>query len=554
MLALLAVFVLGASWWFISAVSSARSNAAAGLHNARVLNEAKQALIGHVARQATRSDEDNPGRLPCPEAAAYYGNPAQEGIAAGSCTLPKVGRLPWRTLGLDKLVDAHGEPLWYVVSAGWAYTSSPLTINSNTRGRLSVDGVANDAVALIIAPGPAFVTGASPGCAPHVQRRPASGTLDLRNYLECENASYPTPDALFATTGPKESFNDHVLRVSASDILTVLEAAIAKRIEREVVPVLRTAYAGPEWGFGSSVFPNAARFNDGANFNPDSYKGSSGTRASAQSRGLLPMVRASSCITPTGCPPEDNEFVQWSADRPTVQITDGTLSILGSECNLVPAQGPTRIECELEVDNASGTLSVRITRILLNALNSFRVLADFHSGSVYTGQTGFVDAQCVISWDTDSNGNAHQSCEGTISITPSGTQPTQTVSVRAPVVSLSMLLSDHRITDPDDPTLGWFVRNRWYEVIHYATSLAHAPGGSPPCGSSCLQIVDHPSSPAGNRALLVLAGRSLSDSARPNGLVSDFLDSDLNRTSELAYEYRRAGASFNDRVIVLDAN
>ena len=168
LLVLLVVLVLGASWFLVS-----RLDAIAGAftaidrnHNAVALNQAKQTLIGYVAKAAAEGNESNPGRFPCPEAAGNVGNPASEGTAAPNCTLPAVGRLPWRTLGIDKLRDSANEPLWYVVSAGWALsnsTSPPLTtyINSDcgsaggtqacTTGQLTVDGSAKAAVAVIIA-------------------------------------------------------------------------------------------------------------------------------------------------------------------------------------------------------------------------------------------------------------------------------------------------------------------------------------------------------------------------------------------------------------------
>jgi hypothetical protein len=136
LLAMLAVLVMGASWWLVTALNTPVNRTALHRsHNAEVLQQAKQALIGWAALQAIKDTEENPGRLPCPEAAANIGNPSFEGTASGNCTLPAVGRLPWRTLGLDKLQDADGEPLWYVVSDGWALRSSAaiMGINSNTR-------------------------------------------------------------------------------------------------------------------------------------------------------------------------------------------------------------------------------------------------------------------------------------------------------------------------------------------------------------------------------------------------------------------------------------
>ena len=164
LIAIVSLLVLMSAYLLVKQLN-ASTTADKSNHNAKVLNRAKQALIGYVAQHTALASEDNPGRLPCPEAAANYGDPAQEGIAAPFCTLPAVGRLPWRTLGLDKLVDAALEPLWYVVSPGWALPSSgaTLTINSNTTGQLTIDGVANDAVALIIAPGAAFTVQAAAG-------------------------------------------------------------------------------------------------------------------------------------------------------------------------------------------------------------------------------------------------------------------------------------------------------------------------------------------------------------------------------------------------------
>ena len=145
LLALLAVVVLGSCWYLVSRLSteSGMATAARKARNAEVLYRAKQALIGHIALQAVKAGENNPGRLACPEAAGNIGG-SNEGATAGNCTLPAVGRFPWRTFGLDKLIDATGEPLWYVVSPGWALSNStapPLTtyINSNSNGGLLVN-------------------------------------------------------------------------------------------------------------------------------------------------------------------------------------------------------------------------------------------------------------------------------------------------------------------------------------------------------------------------------------------------------------------------------
>ena len=59
-------------------------------------------------------------------------------------------------------------------------------------------------------------------------------------------------------------FNDHVVALSAAELLPALEAAIAKRIERDIVPPLKRVYATAAWGLSSAnpVFPFAAPFAD----------------------------------------------------------------------------------------------------------------------------------------------------------------------------------------------------------------------------------------------------------------------------------------------------
>ncbi|MDW8467836.1 MAG: hypothetical protein RML56_01285 [Burkholderiales bacterium] len=195
LLVLVAVIGLASSWMLVSRLNAESANleTVRRQRNAEVLNRAKQALIGYVAAQAAKTFEDDPGRLPCPEAAAFFGDAEYEGQSSPYCTaggIPAVGRFPWRTVGTEKLVDASGEPLWYVVASGWAKPSSTAhtVINSNCTadptlacygGQLTVDGAPRAAVALIIAPGPAIAVAAdsAAGCAAHNQARSTAGPL-----------------------------------------------------------------------------------------------------------------------------------------------------------------------------------------------------------------------------------------------------------------------------------------------------------------------------------------------------------------------------------------
>ena len=235
-----------------------RLTAAQRFHNADVLNQAKQALIAYVALQAAQLNENNPGHFPCPEAPGYVGVAGSEGIAAGFCSAtPAIGRLPWRTLGIDRLHDATGEPLWYVLSSSWKRPNSTasLVINSNTDGELRVDGAANDAIALIIAPGRPL---AVPACGGNPARNQSRGvptsSINPLDYLEC----YDTATSSFATYGTPS--NDQVVKITPADVLPSLEAAIAHRFERQIAPLMKSVSMA--WGGGGSVFPFPAPMSD----------------------------------------------------------------------------------------------------------------------------------------------------------------------------------------------------------------------------------------------------------------------------------------------------
>ncbi|MFZ1907998.1 MAG: hypothetical protein WAU52_02845 [Burkholderiales bacterium] len=569
LIALLAVFALGATWYMVHRLNadSGRMTAVVRDRNADVLNRAKQALIGYVANDAADSAENNPGRLPCPEAPGYFDNPSTEGTAAGTCTLPAVGRFPWRTLGLDKLVDASGEPLWYVVSPGWAYSGSNLTINSNTPGQLTVDGVANDSVALIIAPGPAFGVQAAGGCAAKSQVRPTSGTPDPANYLECQNAVGTT----FVTTGPTGSFNDQVLRVTAADVLPGIEAAIADRIERQIAPALRSMYSGGPWSGSSSspALPFAAPFGDPT---LSAMQGVSGTF-----QGLLPMVYSETtpgsgvaCAASPTAPRCNPTFNLWSNPSMSGGSTySESCSISGGQINCTYyyrcslfgcAAGSTPFSVTVDASNVGMSMRKLIPQATLDALAMANVSAGGRSISGTLGASG--TATITLSGAVNYSGSGllfgNSSCGLIWPLTLILGCKQSTLSIPLP------LLQDHALLDSTDPTYGWFVRNKWYEVAYYAVAPGFSPSGAKSCtnNGTCLTVNYHSDSTgtpdAGKqRAIVILSGRTLTGTTRPNGTLSDWLEG-ANADGTSPFEVRSAtllvNRSFNDRVAVLDSN
>ncbi|OGA66848.1 MAG: hypothetical protein A3G83_12460 [Betaproteobacteria bacterium RIFCSPLOWO2_12_FULL_68_20] len=580
LVALLALFVIGGAWYLVARLDAMSANftAATRQHNAGVLNQAKQALIGYVAQQAATAGENNPGRLPCPEAPGDYGT-VNEGRAAGNCTLPAVGRLPWRTLGIDKQVDAASEPLWYVVSGGWALSNGtvpPLTtfINSNSQGQLTVDLAPNDSVALIIAPGPPISVQAATGCTAWSQARSAVGPPVLRNYLECENATSPA-DAVFVTTGPSGSFNDQAVRVTTRDLMPAIEGAIAHRIEREVVPLLKSIYATSTWGANVSaanpVYPFPAPFANPAN--TASFLGSAVSCAGGACQGLLPLTFSFTAGTTTRCTPGagslcDPAFVVWQTVTVT-RISGATLT-------------PDPTTCALAADGATCTLN--ITTPLLGG-ETIDVRIDATERNVAMAMRQFNSAVAISGWTLLSGPTVTMNADGSATVTATGRVTTGAGGPGPPGGGPPPIVGDllcglpppifncreYTVTVPDtffpdhaflnntaDPTYGWFWRNEWYRLLYYATAqgnTASALPGTPACttGGTCLTVTNF--TPANDkRSILLLAGRSLTGMARPNDTFTDFLDSAENRNLDAVFDKLPAGSSSNDRVVVVDAN
>lgn len=141
------------------------------------LRMAHEALIAYAAGRDLSSGTVKPGSLPCPDL-------DDDGVAETSCgngtgstqQQNRLGRLPWKTLGLTDLRDASGERLWYAVSSQYkATTASAILLNPttglgtitlrNNAGIILHDGTSNNAylgdaggaVALVLAPGDALI-------------------------------------------------------------------------------------------------------------------------------------------------------------------------------------------------------------------------------------------------------------------------------------------------------------------------------------------------------------------------------------------------------------
>jgi hypothetical protein len=105
------------------------------------LAEARQALLDFAAVHPDMNPGDS-ARLPCPDLDAS--GPYAEGEAhtddCGVAGASVLGRLPWRTLGVEAIRDAHSACLWYAVSGSWKHAgaASADLINSDSNGLFQV--------------------------------------------------------------------------------------------------------------------------------------------------------------------------------------------------------------------------------------------------------------------------------------------------------------------------------------------------------------------------------------------------------------------------------
>jgi hypothetical protein len=229
------VFIVGliTTVYVLNVLNPASIPAAKNEQTVKTLMEAKSALIGWSVK-----NNNAPGRFPCPEDTSKIGTD-REGEAASNCTLPAIGRLPFRTLGIGDLRDGNQNRLWYVISNGFRDTP----INSETTAQLTIDGAGNSAVAIIFSPGTplegqqrSMPTAASP---PHV-----SDYLDLTNN---------DGDNTFISSSTSENFNDRLLAISHQDLFIPVE----KRVLRDAKNCL-DAYAASS----QQKYPWAAPVSD----------------------------------------------------------------------------------------------------------------------------------------------------------------------------------------------------------------------------------------------------------------------------------------------------
>ena len=217
------------------------------------LAQAKAALIAYAVTYKDTHDIPGssytvPGYLPCPDLGTPHFGQYYEGAAAANCGASRVsaiGKLPWRTLGLDALKDGSGGCLWYAVSGTYknnpnrvsGRTATSNMMNWDTNGQFAVvDGSGNtlagsrpdnQAVAVIFAPGSALSgqdrtpVAATTNCAGHYT---AAAYLETANGIDNSVVSRTAgAQSTFIAGAAGDSFNDKLAYITRADIWNAIK-------------------------------------------------------------------------------------------------------------------------------------------------------------------------------------------------------------------------------------------------------------------------------------------------------------------------------------------
>lgn len=495
---------------------------------ATALSDAKTTLIGKALEDSTL-----PGRFPCPEDISKIGT-VLEGDALSSCDTPasRIGRLPWRTLGLGKLVDGYGEPLWYAISDDFrTYTTNPPVINSETIPQLSLDGVANSAIAIIFSAGPALAG----------QNRPtvtSSSPPMQANYLDQSNSDV---DTTFFRDVSSSSFNDQLIVISHADLFQPLEKRVLGEIRNNASTYKDIWHAYPfPVGFTNPVTLNNAAF----------------IGDTAESGGLLPIADPSVAA---------NLAVSNITFNPGVF---GTVS--NPICTILNPGNPTteRLQCSAQLSPffnfflATGTVQFGFS----NVGKAFIKPNELATGDFLTSSTSstYTVGLNSVTQSIDSAANGIIRVPFTIfNNFNSGATTTIRISIR---------ISDYPDV-MDDWTMSassWLIQNDWHRLVYYRVADPFKPAGNtvtPTCSGNCLSVrrtyANGDTQTSGNMpGVIMTAGKSLGSTdfqatpsqTRPSAQLKEYFDSTDNVAAESTLIFDQIlplKSTFNDQIRTL---
>jgi hypothetical protein len=350
LLALLAAVVLGAALALLAMSNPRPLQVEREELTSKALAKAKEALIAYAATYADGHSGQVPGYLPCPDVGA--GGFSGEGSAEGSCgaaNVTVIGRLPWKTLGIEPPRDGSGECLWYAVSGTFKNNPKTELMNWDTLGQIEVygpDGVTklagsqpeNLAAAVIFSPGVALGQDRQDDNPGTPQRPVCSEDYAPVRFLEAVGAiNNATPNGAagaitkFIAGDRTDAFNDRLLLVTPEELFSAIEKRsdfapkLASLAQSAAECLTEYAKSNANYASGDHRFPWTAPVALSA-YTADGYWDDAAGNMSGRfpqkvdtSKALVPNTTTSlppSILTGTSCPfraggTDENWWKNW---------------------------------------------------------------------------------------------------------------------------------------------------------------------------------------------------------------------------------------------------
>ena len=233
----LLILVLAVTAALLTAFNQRNSQAERDKITEAALAQAKAALTAWASVQGDLGSgmAPRPGNLPCPDT-------NDDGMQESSCVAGRIGRLPWKTLGIQELRDASGERLWYSISGNFRATNAA-AINSDTVGTLQI--YAADGASLLTPAGEELAAVVfAPGAPLAGQDRIAQPNA-AASYLEAANTRDNRTNGGPFIAGPvidgtgNVAVNDKLIGLSARELIRAVE----QRVLRESRSLLESYYS-----------------------------------------------------------------------------------------------------------------------------------------------------------------------------------------------------------------------------------------------------------------------------------------------------------------------
>ncbi len=283
---MLVIMVMGAVTILVSSLSSAALQIKRDKITADAFSQAKEALISYAASVAiTPSGSKRPGDLPCPDL-------NNDGLAETSCGNAsgstgqnlRLGRLPWKTLGLPDLRDSSGERLWYAVSNNFKNNARTALLNSDTPGTITVLASAGNilynggasgtgAAAVIIAPGDVLQRTDQSA----LQDRGSAGVNNAQNYLDIalgeDNANFVDGSSgngfiqgKIKDGNGKIILNDQLLVITQDNIMQAVQKRVAAEVKQCLNEYASATQNKGRYPWAAKLDPSAAvSYSDSSN-------------------------------------------------------------------------------------------------------------------------------------------------------------------------------------------------------------------------------------------------------------------------------------------------